>query len=43
MTVLQDLRVLVVENDGMSAALLQMKLVHAGATVFGLEARVAEA
>lgn len=43
MTVLQDLRVLVVENDEMSAALLQMQLVHAGATVVGLAASVAEA
>ncbi len=38
MTVLQDLRVLVVENDEMSAALLQMRLVHAGATVVRLAA-----
>ncbi|HEL2966518.1 MULTISPECIES: response regulator [Stenotrophomonas] len=43
MTVLQDLRVLVVENDEMSAALLQMQLVHAGATVVGLAASVSEA
>ena len=43
MTVLQDLRVLVVENDEMSAALLQMQLVHAGATVVGLAARPAPA
>jgi hypothetical protein len=42
MTVLQDLRVLVVENDEMSAALLQMQLVHAGATVVGLAASVAK-
>ncbi|PSD15480.1 response regulator [Stenotrophomonas maltophilia] len=43
MTVLQDLRVLVVENDEMSAALLQMQLVHAGAVVVGLAASVSEA
>ena len=43
MTVLQDLRVLVVENDEMSAALLQMQLVQAGALVVGLAASVAEA
>lgn len=43
MTVLQDLRVLVVENDEMSAALLQMQLVHSGATVVGLAASVDEA
>lgn len=40
---LQDLRVLVVENDEMSAALLQMQLVQAGALVVGLAASVAEA
>jgi len=43
MTALQDLRVLVVENDEMSAALLQMQLVQAGARVVGLAATVAEA
>ena len=43
MTVLQDLRVLVVENDEMSAALLQMQLVQSGALVVGLAASVAEA
>lgn len=43
MTALQDLRVLVVENDEMSAALLQMQLVQAGAVVVGLAATVAEA
>ncbi|MGE6332674.1 response regulator [Stenotrophomonas sp. NPDC077659] len=43
MTALQDLRVLVVENDEMSAALLQMQLVQAGAVVVGLVATVAEA
>lgn len=43
MTVLQGLRVLVVENDEMSAALLQMQLVQAGALVVGLAAGVAEA
>lgn len=39
----QDLRVLVVENDEMSAALLQMQLVQAGAQVVGLAASVGEA
>ncbi|WP_303635869.1 MULTISPECIES: response regulator [Stenotrophomonas] len=43
MSALQDLRVLVVENDEMSAALLQMQLVHSGARVVGLAASVAEA
>ncbi|HYQ21780.1 response regulator [Stenotrophomonas sp.] len=43
MTALQDLRVLVVENDEMSAALLHMQLVQAGAVVVGLAATVAEA
>ncbi|WP_333623083.1 response regulator [Stenotrophomonas indicatrix] len=43
MTALQGLRVLVVENDEMSAALLQMQLVHSGALVVGLAASVAEA
>ena len=43
MTVLQDLRVLVVENDEMSAALLQMQLVQSGAVVVGLAASVSEA
>ncbi|EVT72876.1 transcriptional regulator [Stenotrophomonas maltophilia 5BA-I-2] len=43
MSALQDLRVLVVENDEMSAALLQMQLVHSGALVVGLAACVAEA
>ena len=43
MSALQDLRVLVVENDEMSAALLQMQLVHSGALVVGLAASVAEA
>ncbi|WMJ69596.1 response regulator [Stenotrophomonas sp. 24(2023)] len=43
MAALQDLRVLVVENDEMSAALLQMQLVQAGAFVVGLAASVAEA
>lgn len=43
MTALQDLRVLVVENDEMSAALLQMQLVQSGALVVGLAASVAEA
>ncbi|CRD52523.1 response regulator [Stenotrophomonas indicatrix] len=42
MSALQDLRVLVVENDEMSAALLQMQLVHSGALVVGLAASVAE-
>ncbi|SFR79628.1 Response regulator receiver domain-containing protein [Stenotrophomonas maltophilia] len=43
MAALQDLRVLVVENDEMSAALLQMQLVQAGAQVVGLAASVGEA
>ncbi|MDI9275555.1 response regulator [Stenotrophomonas sp. PFBMAA-4] len=42
MTALQGLRVLVVENDEMSAALLQMQLVQAGAVVVGLAETVAE-
>jgi len=42
MAALQDLRVLMVENDEMSAALLQMQLVQAGAVVVGLAATVAE-
>lgn len=42
MATLQDLRVLVVENDEMSAVLLQMQLVQAGAVVVGLAATVAE-
>jgi CheY-like chemotaxis protein len=43
MSTLQDLRVLVVENDEMSAALLQMQLAQYGAVVVGLAASVAEA
>jgi len=43
MTALQGLRVLVVENDEMSAALLQMQLVQSGALVVGLAASVSEA
>ncbi|WP_422506289.1 response regulator [Stenotrophomonas sp. GZD-301] len=43
MSALQDLRVLVVENDEMSAALLQMQLVQSGAVVVGLAASVSEA
>ncbi len=43
MSALQDLRVLVVENDEMSAALLQMQLVQSGAIVVGLAASVADA
>ncbi|MBM9915895.1 MULTISPECIES: response regulator [Stenotrophomonas] len=43
MSALQDLRVLVVENDEMSAALLQMQLVQSGALVVGLAASVAGA
>ncbi|WP_340569753.1 response regulator [Stenotrophomonas sp. G106K1] len=43
MSALQDLRVLVVENDEMSAALLQMQLVQSGALVVGLAPSVAEA
>ncbi|MCF7750007.1 hypothetical protein KQ945_04565 [Bacillus subtilis subsp. subtilis] len=42
MSALQDLRVLVVENDEMSAALLQMQLAQSGAVVVGLAASVAE-
>ncbi|MCC7634885.1 response regulator [Stenotrophomonas rhizophila] len=42
MDVLRDLRVLVVENDEMSAALLQMQLVQSGAVVVGLAASVSE-
>jgi CheY-like chemotaxis protein len=42
MSTLQGLRVLVVENDEMSAALLQMQLVQSGAVVVGLAASVAE-
>ncbi|WP_256777212.1 MULTISPECIES: response regulator [unclassified Stenotrophomonas] len=42
MSTLQDLRVLVVENDEMSAALLQMQLAQSGAVVVGLAASVAE-
>lgn len=42
MAAMQDLRVLVVENDEMSAALLQMQLVQAGAVVVGLAATVAD-
>lgn len=43
MSALQDVRVLVVENDEMSAALLQMQLVQSGAIVVGLAASVADA
>jgi len=43
MSALQDLRVLVVENDEMSAALLQMQLAQSGAVVVGLAASVPEA
>ncbi len=43
MSALQDLRVLVVENDEMSASLLQMQLVQGGAVVVGLAGSVAEA
>jgi len=42
MSALQDLRVLVVENDGMSAALLQMQLGQSGAVVVGPAASVAD-
>lgn len=42
MSTLQDLRVLVVENDEMSATLLQMQLVQCGAIVVGLAASVGE-
>ncbi|HCV96058.1 two-component response regulator [compost metagenome] len=42
MSTLQGLRVLVVENDEMSAALLQMQLAQSGAVVVGLAASVAE-
>jgi CheY-like chemotaxis protein len=43
MSALQDLRVLVVENDEMSASLLQMQLIQSGAIVVGLAASVGEA
>ncbi|MCS4233312.1 response regulator [Stenotrophomonas sp. BIGb0135] len=43
MSALQDLRVLVVENDEMSATLLQMQLVQSGAVVVGVAASVSEA
>jgi len=43
MSALQNLRVLVVENDEMSATLLQMQLVQGGAVVVGLAGSVAEA
>jgi CheY-like chemotaxis protein len=43
MSALQDLRVLVVENDEMSAALLQMQLGQSGAVVVGPAASVADA
>ncbi|WP_282297398.1 response regulator [Stenotrophomonas sp. PS02289] len=43
MSALQDLRVLVVENDEMSATLLQMQLVQGGAVVVGLAGSVTEA
>lgn len=42
MSTLQDLRVLVVENDEMSAVLLQMQLAQSGAVVVGLAASVGE-
>ncbi|PAL00011.1 response regulator, partial [Staphylococcus hominis] len=35
MSALQGLRVLVVENDAMSASLLEMQLMHAGAVMVG--------
>jgi CheY-like chemotaxis protein len=43
MSGLQDLRILVVENDEMSAALLQMQLAQSGAVVVGQAASVDEA
>ncbi|MEG0720134.1 MAG: response regulator, partial [Comamonas sp.] len=43
MSGLQDLRVLVVENDEMSATLLQMQLAQSGAVVVGQAASVGEA
>ncbi|MEG2805889.1 response regulator [Stenotrophomonas sp.] len=43
MSTLQGLRVLVVENDEMSATLLQMQLTHVGALVEGPVASVADA
>ncbi|AWH33490.1 response regulator [Stenotrophomonas sp. SAU14A_NAIMI4_8] len=43
MSALQDLRVLVVENDEMSASLLQMQLEQFGAEVVGVAASVADA
>ena len=42
MSTVQDLRVLVVENDEMSAALLQMQLAQSGAIVVGMAASVSE-
>jgi len=43
MNALQGLRILVVENDEMSASLLEMQLAQFGAVVVGLTATVAEA
>ncbi|WP_448142962.1 response regulator [Stenotrophomonas bentonitica] len=43
MSALQGLRVLVVENDAMSASLLEMQLMHAGAVMIGPASSVAEA
>lgn len=43
MSALQGLRVLVVENDEMSASLLEMQLMHSGAVMLGPAASVAEA
>lgn len=43
MSALQGLRILVVENDEMSASLLDMQLVQLGAVVVGMAGAVAEA
>lgn len=43
MSALQDLRVLVVENDEMSATLLEMQLEQGGAVVVGTAGSVADA
>lgn len=43
MSTLGGLRVLVVENDDLSASLLQMQLIQSGGNVVGVAATVAEA
>lgn len=43
MSALQGLRILIVENDEMSASLLEMQLTQSGAVVIGPAASVAEA